>query len=48
LSTSDASGEDPQGENQQLEPELGVHRVALLGRKVLLPAGPVAGGLGDG
>jgi hypothetical protein len=31
LSTGDASGKDPQGENQQLEPKLSVHRVALLG-----------------
>jgi hypothetical protein len=30
FSTGKPSGNNPQGENQQLKPELGVHRVALL------------------
>jgi hypothetical protein len=45
-STSKPGGENPKGDDEKLEPKLGVHRVGLLAL-VVVPAGPIAGGLGD-
>lgn len=35
---------DPQDDNQKLEPELGVHCVALLGQRILSPPAPLPTG----
>ena len=43
-STGKPSGKDSQGENQQLDPELAVHCVALLGQRILCPLALVPAG----